>query len=239
MFRGTILLQEDTVKYEIVGTTMPMVTITLSLGEVVQCQAGAMKWMDSDIDMKTKMQGGLGGLVKRSMMGESGFLNNYEARIDGARIAFGHTFPGKIMPVRVEEVDMICQKRSFLCSELSVELDIAFQKRLGTGFFGGEGFVMQRLRGSGMAFVEIDGEVIEMELAVGQSIKVETGAVAMFQESVNMDIQMVKGIGNMLFGGEGLFLTTLTGPGKVWLQTMSIQSLAREVYPYLPSAKSK
>lgn len=162
-------------KCEIVGTTMPMVTITLSLGEGVQCQAGAMKWIDSDIDMKTKMPGGLGGLVKRSMMGAAGFLNTYEARSEGARIAFGHTFPGKVLPIQVGEMDVICRKRTFLRSEYSEEPDIAFQKRPGTEFFGGEGFV----------------------------------------------------------------LTTLTGPGKVWLQTMSIQPLAREVYPYLPSAKSK
>lgn len=225
--------------YEIVGTTMPLVVVTLSAGEQVQCQAGAMKWMDSDIQMRTTMQGGIGGFVKRSLMKESGFLNQYESRSDGSRIAFGHTFPGKIIPLHVETSSVVCQKRSFLCAEPTVDLEITIQKRLGTGFFGGEGFVMQRLQGSGQAFVEVDGEVIELVLEPGQSIKVETGAVAMFEDSVSMNIEMVKGISNVLFGGEGLFLTTLTGPGKVWLQTMSIQSLAREVYPYLPMPKSK
>ena len=226
-------------QYEIVGTTMPLVTVTLAMGQQIQCQAGAMKWMDSGITMRTSMQGGIGGMLKRTMMKESGFLNHYEAERDGLRIAFGHTFPGTIVPLRVEETSIVCQKRSFLCSEPGVELEIAIQKRMGTGFFGGEGFVMQRLQGSGQAFVEIDGEVVELELDHGQSIKVETGAVAMFHESVSMNIEMVKGIGNVLFGGEGLFITTLSGPGRVWLQTMSIQTLAREVYPYLPMPRRK
>ena len=226
-------------QYEIVGTTMPLVVVTLAAGEQIQCQAGAMKWMDADIQMRTTMHGGIGGFVKRSLMKESGFLNQYEARSDGSRIAFGHTFPGKIIPLRVETGSFVCQKRSFLCAEPTVDLEIAIQQRLGTGFFGGEGFVMQRLQGAGQAFVEVDGEVIELLLEPGQSIKVETGAVAMFEDSVSMNIEMVKGISNVLFGGEGLFLTTLTGPGKVWLQTMSIQSLAREVYPYLPMPKRK
>lgn len=225
-------------EHVIKGEVMPTVELTLKSGEAVKCQAGAMKWMDEGIEMKTEMQGGLGGYIKRSMMKETSFLNVYRSSRDGARIAFGHTYPGVILPVNVAEGTMICQKRSFLLGEETVKLDIKFQQRLGVGFFGGEGFVMQKLHGSGTAFVEIDGEIINMSLDPGQSVKVETGAVAMFEESVTMSIDRIKGVKNVLFGGEGMFLTTLTGPGKIWLQTMSIQSLARELHPFLPGKKS-
>ena len=225
-------------EYEIIGQVMPLVQLTLKSGETVRCQAGAMKWMDPAIDMDTQMLGGIGGLFKRRMMGESGFMNVYTARQEGARIAFGHTYPGRILPVQVETQSLVCQKRTFLASETTVQLDIKFQQRLGVGFFGGEGFIMQKLSGTGTAFVEIDGEVVESTLAAGQSIRVETGAVAMFEESVQMAIERVKGMKNVLFGGEGLFVTTLTGPGRIWLQTMSIQSLARELHPFLPRKSS-
>ena len=224
--------------YEIIGQVMPLVQVTLNTGESIKCQAGAMKWMDPAVEMKTRMEGGVGGLLKRRMMGESGFLNEYTAQQDGARIAFGHTYPGRILPLQVEEQTMICQKRTFLASQPTVQLSIQFQKKLGVGFFGGEGFIMQKLHGTGTAFVEIDGEVVESTLAEGQSIRVETGAVAMFEESVKMSIDRVKGMKNIVFGGEGLFLTTLTGPGRIWLQTMSIQSLARELHPFLPKKSS-
>lgn len=214
---------------------MPLLQITLGKGEVIKCQAGAMKWMDATVEMKTEMDGGIGGFFKRKIMGESGFMNFFRAERDGDRIAFGHTFPGYIIPIDVTQRSIICQKRAFLCATEAVELEIAFQKRLGSGFFGGEGFIMQELKGSGMAFVEIDGEAVEIELERGQSIKVETGAVGMYESTVNMSIEMVKGFSNILFGGEGLFLTTLTGPGKVWLQTMSIQSMAGEIFPFLPT----
>ncbi len=225
-------------EHVIKGEVMPVVELTLKSGEAVKCQAGAMKWREESIEMKTEMQGGLGGYFKRSMMKETRFLNVYRAKQDGARIAFGHTYPGVILPVNVNEGTMICQKRSFLLGEETVQLDIKFQQRLGVGFFGGEGFIMQKLHGTGTAFVEIDGEIIHMTLDDGQSIKVETGAVAMFDESVQMSIDRIKGVKNVLFGGEGMFLTTLTGPGRIWLQTMSIQSLARELHPFLPGKKS-
>ncbi len=217
---------------------MPTVELTLKSEEAVKCQAGAMKWMDEGIEMKTEMQGGLGGYFKRSMMKETSFLNVYRSSRDSARIAFGHTYPGVILPVNVSEGTMICQKRSFLLGEETVKLDMKFQQRLGVGFFGGEGFIMQKLHGTGTAFVEIDGEIIHMTLESGQSIKVETGAVAMFDESVTMSIDRIKGAKNVIFGGEGMFLTTLTGPGRIWLQTMSIQSLARELHPFLPGRKA-
>lgn len=218
---------------------MPVLECTLGIGETMLAQPGAMKYMDTGVTMKTGVHGGMGGFLKRAVSGESGFMTTFEATVDHQRVAFGHTYPGTIMPLEVQEMDLICQKRAFLACTAGVTFDIAVQRRLGSGFFGGEGFVMQRLGGSGTAFVEIDGETIEMRLDVGQKLRVETGAVAMFDASVDMNIETVKGLGNIFFGGEGLFLTTLTGPGRVWLQTMSIQSLAGEIYPYLPAAKKK
>ena len=184
------------------------------------------------------MAGGLGGALKRKLSGESAFLNFFSALNEGESIAFGHTFPGHIIPLDISRQPIICQRRAFLCAVESVEMNIHFQRRLGSGFFGGEGFIMQKLSGSGMAFVEIDGESVEIELSPGKSIKVETGAVGMFEESVQMNIEMVKGFKNVLFGGEGLFLTTLTGPGKVWLQTMPIQGMVAEMSSFLPKPSS-
>lgn len=226
-------------EYRILGTVMPVVEITLQRGEVLKSQAGAMKWMNESINMSTNMDGGVGGFLKRSLMGESGFLNFFEATKEDAKIAFGHSFPGNIVAVDVSRQSIICQRRAFLCSTSDVEMEITFQKRLGTGFFGGEGFIMQRLSGSGIAFVEIDGEAIELELKTGEAIKVETGAVGMYESTVTMDIEAVKGFKNVLFGGEGLFLTRLQGPGRVWIQTMGIQSLAGELIPFLPRPSSK
>jgi uncharacterized protein (TIGR00266 family) len=227
------------VDYRILGTTMPVLECTLGIGETMLAQPGAMKYMDPAVTMKTGVHGGMGGFLKRAVSGESGFMTTFEATADHQRVAFGHTYPGTIMPLEVRETDLVCQKRAFLACTPGVTFDIAIQRRLGSGFFGGEGFVMQRLGGSGIAFVEIDGETIEMRLDAGQKLRVETGAVAMFDASVDMNIETVKGLGNIFFGGEGLFLTTLTGPGRVWLQTMSIQSLAGEIYPYLPATKKK
>jgi uncharacterized protein (TIGR00266 family) len=225
-------------EYEIQGTTMPLVQLTLKRGETIQSQSGAMKWMDASVQMRTSMAGGLGGFLKRKISGESGFLNYFDAQEDGSRIAFGHTFPGNILPLDVSKVSIICQRRAFLCAESTVDMDIIFQRRLGTGFFGGEGFILQELKGSGIAFVEIDGECLNLDLTAGQSVKVETGAVGMYESTVKMNIEMVKGFSNVLFGGEGLFLTTLTGPGRIWLQTMPIQSMVAEMSPYLPKPTS-
>jgi len=220
------------------GTTMPLLEFTLNRGERICAQSGAMKWMGSGIKMETTMAGGIGGPLMRKLAGESAFLTYFTALEDGEKIAFGHTYPGHIIPVDLSQKSVVCQKRAFLCSFGDIKLDIAFQRRLGTGFFGGEGFIMQRLSGSGMAFVEIDGESVELELAPGQSIKVETGAVGMYEESVSMDIETVKGFKNIFFGGEGLFLTVLTGPGKVWLQTMPIQGMVAELSSFLPQKSS-
>lgn len=212
---------------------MPLIEMTLKTGETIKSQAGAMKWMDSHVEMETNLSGGVGGLFKRKLMGESAFLNYFRATRDGSRISFGHNFPGTIIPIDVSRQSIICQKRAFLCSTENVDLEITFQRRISAGFFGGEGFIMQRLNGHGTAFVELDGEAVVVDLGVGEAIKVETGSVGMYEDTVQMEVGMVKGFKNMLFGGEGLFITTLTGPGKVWIQTTPIQSLAAELSPYL------
>jgi uncharacterized protein (TIGR00266 family) len=220
-------------EYRIIGTTMPLVEITLEKGETVKSQAGAMKWMTKNILMETSISGGVVGAVKRKIVGEGIFFNFFTGRVDGTTVAFGHTYPGRIIPLDVSNTSYICQQRAFLCASETVKLDVALQKKLRVGFFGGEGFIMQRLSGKGVAFLEIDGECVEIDLQRGESIKVETGSVGAIENSVQMNIEMVKGLGNIFFGGEGLFLTTLTGPGKVWLQTMPIQNMARELSRYL------
>ncbi len=225
------------VDYVVLGSLMPMLEVKLQKDQRLYCQAGAMQWMDENVKMDTGMKGGLMGAFKRSVSGEGMFLTYFTGQQDGAVVAFGHTYPGRIIPLDISQGTMICQRRSFLCATEDVDYGVYIHKKLGAGFFGGEGFIMQKLSGSGVAFIEIDGECVEKELDSGESIRVETGSVGAFQESVSMSIERVKGITNMFLGGEGMFLTTLTGPGKVWLQTMPIQSLSGELSNYLPSKK--
>ncbi len=225
-------------EYKVIGSVMPVVEVALQQGQTIYAQPGSMSWMDADVEMETSTGGLLKGL-KRTLMGERMFLVFFRARRQGAMVAFGHSYPGHIIPVDVAAQSIICQKRAFLCAEEGVELSLAFQRRLGAGIFGGEGFILQKLSGAGTAFIEIDGECIERELAAGETIQVETGNVAAFEESVDMDIQMVRGLKNVFFGGEGLFVTKLTGPGKIWLQTMPLQNLARDLIPFLPRPSSK
>lgn len=196
-----------------------------------------MVWMSPNMQMETA-GGGIGKMFSKAFSGESMFQNIYTARGAGV-IAFGSSFPGRIMPVQITPGhEMVVQKSAFLASESSVQLSIHFNKKLGAGVFGGEGFIMQRLSGSGMAFVEIDGELVEYELAAGQQIIVDTGNVAGFEVGVQIDIQQVPGLKNKLLGGEGLFNTVLTGPGKIWLQTMPISSVAGAIRPYIPSGNA-
>ncbi len=217
---------------------MPMLELKLSKEERIYAQTGAMQWMDAAINMETEMKGGLFGAIKRSFSGEDMFVVNFSAEEEGATVAFGHTYPGKIIPFDLSNGTVICQRRSFLCAQESVEYDLFIHQKLSSGFFGGEGFIMQKLSGSGMAFIEVDGECVEKELNEGESIKVDTGSVGAFEETVSMNIELVKGFKNMFFGGEGMFLTTLTGPGKVWIQTMPIQCMVGEIYGYMPKSKS-
>lgn len=221
-------------RYEITGGAFPVVICHLEDRERMITERGSMVWMSPNMQMETS-GGGLGKMFSRAFSGESIFQNSYTARGQGM-IAFGSSFPGKIMPVNIGPGrEMILQKSAFLASEATVELSIHFSRKLGAGFFGGEGFIMQRLSGSGVAFAEIDGELVEYNLAPGQQIVVDTGNVAGFEPTVSMDIQQVPGLKNKFLGGEGLFNTLLTGPGKVWLQTMPISSVALSMRPFIPT----
>lgn len=221
-------------RYEIVGGSFPVVVCHLESGEQMITEKGSMVWMSPNMQMETK-GGGLGKMFAKAFSGESMFQNIYTAKGAGL-IAFGSSFPGQIKAVQIAPgQDMILQKNSFLAAEPGVELSIHFNKKLGVGLFGGEGFVMQRLSGSGMAFAEIDGELVEYELQPGQQIVVDTGNVAGFTAGVQMEIRQVPGMKNKLLGGEGLFNTVLTGPGRVWLQTMCIANVAAAIQPYIPT----
>lgn len=224
--------------YYIHGSVMPMIELQLNQGEQVYAQTGAMQWMDADVKMETKMRGGLSGAFKRAFSGGEMFVAYFTAARDDSRVAFGHTYPGKILVFDVSARPIVCQQRSFLCATMDVDYGIHFQRKLGSGFFGGEGFILQKFTGSGQVIIELDGEYVEKELGPGERIKVETGSVGAFEETVSMDIELVKGFANMFLGGEGLFLTTLTGPGKIWLQTMPVQSMVGEMSKYLSSGNS-
>jgi uncharacterized protein (TIGR00266 family) len=227
-------------EYKIIGTTLQAVILELDPGETVYSESGGMAWMSANIDMKTSGRGGgLGGALKRAVSGESLFLVEYTSQGGKGLVTFASDFPGKIVPLELGQgQQMICQKTAFLCAEKTVGMDIHFRRKLGAGLFGGEGFIMQKLTGPGVAFVCLDGEIVEYVLGANEILKVDTGHVAMYEPSVAFDVEMVKGFSNILFGGEGLFLATLRGPGKIWLQTMPTSNLARAILPYLPSKSS-
>ena len=221
-------------RYEIQGGAFPIVVCRLSGGEQMITEKGSMVWMSPNIQMETQ-GGGLGRMFSKAFSGESMFQNIYTARGDGM-ITFGSSFPGQIKAVDIGPGrEMILQKNAFLAAEAGVELSIHFNKKLGPGFFGGEGFILQRLSGSGTAFVEIDGALVEYELGPGERLVVDTGNVAGFTPGVEMDIQQVPGLKNKLLGGEGLFHTILTGPGRAWLQTMPICNVAASIRPFIPT----
>ncbi len=225
-------------KYEIAGGNLPVVTIELERGEQIFSESGGMAWMTEGVVMETNMEGGLFKGLARAVSGESMFLVTFTAKQGGARLAFTSSFPGSIMPVQLGPGQtIICQKRAFLCAERSVALGVHLQRRLGSGLFGGEGFVLQKLTGPGVAFLEIDGAVVEQNLQPGEVLLVDNGHVAMFEPSVEFSLETVSGFKNVLFGGEGLFLARLKGPGKVWLQTMPVVNLAQRVVPFVPQKK--
>jgi uncharacterized protein (TIGR00266 family) len=227
-------------EYKIIGSTLQAVILELDPGETVYSESGGMAWMSSNIIMNTSGRGGgLGGVLKRAISGESLFLVEYTSQGGKGFVAFASDFPGKIVPVNLSDgQQLIAQKQAFLCAEKTVGLDIHFRRRLGAGLFGGEGFVLQKLTGPGVAFVCLDGEIMEYTLGQNELLKVDTGHVAMYEPTVSFDIEMVPGFKNILFGGEGLFLATLRGPGRIWLQTMPVQNLARAVIPHLPKTSS-
>ena len=222
-------------QYKIIGGTFPVVTCNLSNGESMITESGAMVWMTANMEMATT-GGGLGKMFSKAFSGESMFQNIWTANGD-AMIAFGSSFPGRIVPIEIGPgKSWILQKRSFLAAERGVELSMHFNKKAKTGIFGGEGFIMQKLSGSGIAFAEIDGDLVEYDLAPGQQMIVDTGNVAGFEETVSIDAQMVKGAKNIFLGGEGMFNTVLTGPGRIWLQTMPISNVAAAIAPMLPNS---
>ena len=222
-------------QYEIKGGVFPVVVCQLAAGEQMITERGSMVWQSPNVKMETS-GGGLGKMFSKAFAGESMFQNVYTAQGGPGVVAFGSSFPGKIVPLEIGPgKEMILQKRSFLAGEIGVELSVHFQKKAGVGFFGGEGFIMQRLSGQGIAFVEIDGELVEYQLEPGQQIVVDTGNLAGYESTASMNIQQVAGLKNKFLGGEGFFNTVLTGPGRIWLQTMPVSNVAQALLPYIPT----
>jgi len=226
------------ISYRIDGTTLQVVTIELEPGEIIYSESGGMSWMTGNVEMKTHSGGGLGRMVKRALSGESLFITDFYVERSRGTVAFASEFPGKIIPFDLKPGEsIIVQKDAFMCAEKSVDMDMHFRKKLGTGFFGGEGFIMQRITGPGLAFIEVDGEVVEYDLGPDQQLKVDTGHLAAMESTVDFDVTMLKGFRNILLGGEGLFLASVRGPGKVWLQTMPMSKLAQKILQFMPAAK--
>jgi uncharacterized protein (TIGR00266 family) len=225
-------------RYEIVGEPLPVVTCYVSQGETLITERGSMSWMSPNMKMETSTNGGIGKALGRMFSGDALFQNRYTAMSGEGMIAFASSFPGSIRALEISpDNGMIVQKSAFLASEVGVELSLHFQKRLGAGLFGGEGFIMQRLSGHGIAFIEIDGYALEYVLQPGQQMIIDTGYLAAMTEGCTMDIQTVPGIKNMFLGGEGIFNTIVTGPGKIILQTMPVSNVAATLRPFFPSAK--
>lgn len=221
-------------QYQIAGEPLPVVTCQLAAGETMITERGSMSWMTPNMRMETTTNGGLGKAFGRLLAGEALFQNRYTAQGGPGLIAFASSFPGSIRAFEIGPgKELVVQKSGFLAAEAGVELSVFFQKKLGSGFFGGEGFIMQKLSGHGTAFVELDGSAVEYELQAGESMVIDSGNLAMMDATCSMDIQMVKGVKNVLFGGEGLFNTVVTGPGKIVLQTMAISGVAAALAPFL------
>ena len=233
-----------TLQYELIGDDMQAVIVTLSPSQTLRAEAGALMYMTESIAMDTtlggKPEGGLmSGLmsgVKRLVTGDSMFVTTFSAQDVSGKVAFSAPYPGKIIPLHLNELGtMLCQRDSFLCAESDTEINIAFTKRLGAGFFGGEGFILQKLTGPGLAFVHSGGAILSIDLAQNETLRVDTGCLVAMQESVDYDIQMMKGLKTMLFGGEGLFFAILKGPGRVYLQTLPFSRMANRIMAAVPS----
>lgn len=221
--------------YEIKGTPFPVAICTLNQGESLITERGSMSFMTDGLEMKT-IGGSVGKALGRFVSGESLFQNKYTAIKHSASIAFASSFPGEIRALDIRPgAELIVQKSGFLACEEGVELSIHFRKKFGAGLFGGEGFIMQKLSGNGIAFVEFDGAICEYVLAPGEVMYLDTGYLAMMESTVSMDIEMVKGVKNIFLGGEGLFNTKVQGPGKIWVQTMPINTLASSIARYMPT----
>ena len=222
-------------RYEIIGKTVPAVEFTLNRGESIYSQRGGMTWQTDGINMKTNARGGVMKSLGRMFTVESIFMNTYTANVDGAKVAFATTVPGDIVSVNVGENNgFTVQKSAFLCAEPGVDMSIAFTKKFSAGLFGGEGFVLQKAKGNGMLFLEVDGDPVERILAPGEVLKVDTGNVVGFESTVSYEIETVKGLGNIFLGGEGLFLTKLVGPGRVIIQSQNFGDFAGKILGMMP-----
>ena len=223
----------DVIDYKIHGDDMQIIEVELDFGEGVRAEAGAMMFMDEDIEMQTSTGGGLFQGFKRVITGESFFITTflYNGRGKG-HVAFGAPYPGKIIPLDLDKLGgrFLCQKDAFLCAARGIEIEVAFTKKLGTGLFGGEGFILQRLEGNGMAFVHAGGTIIKKDLKPGETLRLDTGCLVAFSPTVHYDIQMIGGFKNALFGGEGIFLARMTGPGTVYLQSLPFSRLADRIF---------
>lgn len=225
-------------EYKIEGAPLSVLICTLNAGESMITERGSMSWMSPNMKMETTSNGGVGRALGRMFAGEALFQNRYTAHGGKGLIAFAPSFPGSIMEFDITpENSIIVQKSGFLAAESTVDLSVFFQKKVGAGFFGGEGFIMQKISGSGKAFIEIDGHTVEYNLGSGESMIVDTGYLAAMSETCSLDIVTVPGVKNMLFGGEGIFNTVVRGPGKIILQTLPINSVADSLRPYFPSSK--
>jgi uncharacterized protein (TIGR00266 family) len=223
-------------EYKVYGTTMQTLDISLRRGESVYTEAGGMAWMSGNIDMSTNTRGGLLKGLGRKLAGESLFMTTYTCQGESGLITFTPEFPGKVLPFTLEAgQSLICQRDAFMCAQESVQLEMHFRKRLGTGLFGGEGFILQKVTGPGIVFLEIAGEVREYTLQPNQVLKVDPGHLAVYDPTIRYEITTVKGVANVLFSGEGLFLATLAGPGRVWLQSLPLSNLASKLARYMPS----
>lgn len=224
-------------KYQIQGETLPVVICQLEGGEKMITEGGAMSWMSPNMLMETTTNGGIGKAFGRAFSGEKMFQNVYTAQGGTGMIAFASSFPGSIKAFEITPGnEMIFQKSAFLASEASVKLSVHFHKKLSSGLFGGEGFILQKVSGHGIVFAEFDGHVVEYELQAGQKIVVDTGHLAAMTAGCQMEIRSVPGVKNMLFGGEGIFNTVISGPGRIWLQTMPISNVAGAIRPYIPTS---
>ncbi|MFW5991516.1 MAG: TIGR00266 family protein [Candidatus Nanoarchaeia archaeon] len=226
-------------EYKVRGTTMQVVDVQLQQGETVYTEAGGMGWMSPNIKMETNSKGGFMKGLGRMFSGESFFMNLYTCTEGTGLITFPCEMPGKVVPMKLTEGEaIIAQRDAFMFAENSVKLEMHFRKNLGTGFFGGEGFIMQKISGPGQAFFEFGGEITEYNLQEGQVLKIDPGYIGCYEEKVSFELTTVGGVKNKLFGGEGFFLATVKGPGKVWLQSLPLARLAQKLIPYLPKKKN-
>ena len=224
--------------YEIHGTVMQTLDVHLQKGETIYTESGGMAWMRGDVEMATGARGGVMAGLGRMLAGESLFLTSYTCKGSEALVVFTPEVPGKILAVELKAgQSLICQKDAFMCAQDSVKLEMHFRKRLGAGLFGGEGFILQKVTGPGVVFMEIPGELREYTLSAGEVMKVDPGHIAIFEPSVSYDISAVRGLKNVLFSGEGLFLASLKGPGRIWLQSLPLANLAAKLARYMPFKK--